>query len=43
MKNLVYAFNRQGEMQIIEINNTDYMFKLALAQKNLAEVKDILS
>ena len=30
-------------MQMYEINNTDYMFKMALAQKNLAEVKDILS
>ena len=30
-------------MITIEINNTDYMFKLALQQKNLNEVKEILS
>jgi len=29
-------------MQIFEINNTDYMFKIALMKKNLQEVKDIL-
>jgi len=42
MKNLVFAFNRQGDLIQQEVNNTDYMFKLALQQKNLAEVKDIL-
>ena len=26
-----------------EVNNTDYQFKFALQQKNLAEVKEILS
>ena len=30
MKNIVYSFNRLGEMQTYEINNTDYLFKLAL-------------
>ena len=43
MKNTVYAFNRQGELIHQEVNNTDYLFKLALMQKNLAEVKEILS
>ena len=43
MKNSVYAFTRLGEMQTIEVNTTDYLFKLALQQKNLAEVKEILS
>jgi coatomer protein complex subunit alpha (xenin) len=40
---MVFAFNRQGELLQIEVNNTDYLFKLALLQKNLAEVKEILS
>lgn len=31
MKNQVYAFNRLGDMQMYEINNTDYLFKMALA------------
>lgn len=43
MKNMVYAFNRQGEIVQQEVNSTDYLFKLALMQKNLAEVKEILS
>lgn len=43
MKNQVFAFNRQGDLVQSEVNNTDYMFKLALQQKNLAEVKEILS
>ena len=30
MKNQVYAFNRLGEMQQLEVNNTDYLFKAAL-------------
>lgn len=30
-------------MQVIEINNTDYLFKMALQNKNLLEVKEILS
>lgn len=29
-------------MLTIEVNNTDYLFKLALHRKNLAEVKEIL-
>lgn len=36
MKNQVYSFNRQGELLQSEVNNTDYLFKLALLQKNLA-------
>ena len=43
MKNQAYAFNRQGDLNQIEVNNTDYLFKLALQQKNLNEVKEILS
>ena len=42
MKNQVFAFNRQGELIQQEVNNTDYLFKLAIQQKNLAEVKEIL-
>jgi coatomer protein complex subunit alpha (xenin) len=42
MKNQVYAFNRQGELVQQEVNNTDYMFKLALQQKKMEEVKEIL-
>jgi coatomer protein complex subunit alpha (xenin) len=30
MKNQAYAFNRQGELLTLEVNNTDYLFKLAL-------------
>jgi len=30
-------------MDVIEVNNTDYLFKIALQKKNLLEVKDILS
>ena len=30
MKNTVYAFNRGGDLINIEVNNTDYLFKLAL-------------
>mmetsp|Transcript_7397 Transcript_7397/g.12486 ORF Transcript_7397/g.12486 Transcript_7397/m.12486 type:complete len:440 (+) Transcript_7397:513-1832(+) len=30
MKNSVYAFDRTGEMQTIEVDNTDYLFKMAL-------------
>ena len=40
---MVFAFNRQGELVQNEVNNTDYLFKLALQQNNLAEVKEILS
>ena len=43
MKNQVYALTRTGEMDIIEVENTDYLFKMALQQKNLLEVKEILS
>jgi len=42
MKNQVYSINRQGEMVITEVNNTDYLFKMALQKKNLMEVKEIL-
>jgi len=30
MKNQVFTFNRQGELAQQEVNNTDYLFKLAL-------------
>ena len=30
-------------MQVTEVNNTDYLFKMALQKKNLLEVKEILS
>lgn len=43
MKNQVYAITRQGEMDAITVNNTDYLFKIALQKKNLMEVKEILS
>lgn len=43
MKNQIFALNRQGALQSIEVNNTDYMFKMALQKNNLMEVKDILS
>jgi coatomer protein complex subunit alpha (xenin) len=43
MNNQIHAIDRQGEMQVLEVNNTDYLFKLALHRKNLQEVKEILS
>ena len=43
MKNQVYGFNRAGDLLNIEVNNTDYLFKIALHQNNLQEVKEILS
>lgn len=43
MRKEIYAITRQGEMEIYPVDNTDYLFKIALAQKNLAEVKEILS
>jgi coatomer subunit alpha len=43
MKNQAFAFNRQGDLLNLEVNNTDYLFKMALQQKNLGEVKEILS
>ncbi len=30
MKNQVFAFNRAGELETIEVDNTDYLFKTAL-------------
>jgi hypothetical protein len=30
-------------MEITEVENTDYLFKMALQKKNLIEVKEILS
>lgn len=41
--NQIFAVTRQGEMEIYPVDNTDYLFKSALNQKNLLEVKEILS
>ena len=43
MKNSIYAVTREGEMEIYSVDNTDYLFKIALHEKNLQEVKEILS
>lgn len=43
MKNQVYALSRQGAFNAIEVNNTEYLFKMALQKNNLLEVKEILS
>lgn len=43
MKNQVYFITRAGEFSSFEINNTDYLFKLALQKNNLVEVKEILA
>mmetsp|Transcript_33362 Transcript_33362/g.51158 ORF Transcript_33362/g.51158 Transcript_33362/m.51158 type:complete len:185 (-) Transcript_33362:1738-2292(-) len=42
MKNQIFALSKEGEMKIIEVDSTDYNFKMALQQKNLVEVKEIL-
>lgn len=42
MRNTFFALNRQGEMETITVDNTDYLFKRALQQKNLVEVREIL-
>ena len=42
MKNSIFAVTRQGEMEIYTVDNTDYLFKLALHENNLLEVKEIL-
>ena len=43
MRNTFYALTRQGEMETYTVDNTDYLFKRALQQKNLVEVREILS
>lgn len=43
LRNQIYAITRDGEMEIFPVDNTDYLFKLALHRKNLQEVKEILS
>ena len=43
MKNQIFALNRKGETETLIVDNTDYLFKLALSNKNLLEVKEILS
>ena len=30
MKNQVFCFSRSGALEIVEVNNTDYLFKMAL-------------
>lgn len=43
LRNQIFALTRQGEAEIFPVDNTDYLFKLALHNKNLQEVKEILS
>ena len=43
MRNTFYSLTRQGEVDTIQVDNTDYLFKRALQQKNLVEVREILS
>ena len=43
MRNTFFALTRQGEVETITVDNTDYLFKRALQQKNLVEVREILS
>jgi coatomer protein complex subunit alpha (xenin) len=43
MRNTFFALNRQGDVETITVDNTDYLFKRALQQKNLVEVREILS
>jgi coatomer protein complex subunit alpha (xenin) len=43
MKNQIFVLNRKGETEVFTVDNTDYLFKLALQSKNLLEVKEILS
>lgn len=30
MKNQVFSISRQGEVETVTVNNTDYLFKIAL-------------
>jgi hypothetical protein len=30
MKNQIYVLNRKGETEVFSVDNTDYLFKLAL-------------
>lgn len=43
LRNQVFALTREGNCEIFPVDNTDYLFKIALHNKNLQEVKDILS
>lgn len=43
VRNQIYAITREGEVSLFPVDNTDYLFKIALQNKNLQEVKDILS
>ena len=43
LRNQIFAMTRQGEVEIFPVDNTDYLFKIALNNKNLQEVKEILS
>jgi coatomer subunit alpha len=42
LRNQIYALTRQGEVEVFPVDNTDYLFKIALHNRNLQEVKDIL-
>lgn len=42
MRNTFFALNRMGDVDTITVDNTDYLFKRALQQKNLVEVREIL-
>ena len=35
LRNQIYALTRQGEVEIFPVDNTDYLFKIALQNKNL--------
>lgn len=43
MRNTFFVLNRLGDVEAITVDNTDYLFKRALQQKNLVEVREILS
>ena len=42
MRNQIFALTRQGEMEVFPVDNTDYLFKIALQNNKLHEVKEIL-
>lgn len=42
MRNTFFVLTRHGEIEAITVDNTDYLFKRALQQKNLVEVREIL-
>jgi len=42
MRNQILAITRKGEMEVFPVDNTDYLFKIALQNNRLHEVKEIL-